>query len=142
MMVKSVVLPLAPGAAFKLFTQKAGDWWPTERRHTGDPQSDIFILEDGRFYERARDGEEVELGRVRSWEFPRRIVIDFFIATGPERPTEVEITFVAEAGGTRVVVSHRAKPASEALWTERAPRYAQSWDIVLAALARAAARNI
>jgi uncharacterized protein YndB with AHSA1/START domain len=139
MMVKSVVLPLAPLAAFELFTQKIGTWWPPDRRHTQDPASEIFLLQSGRFYERARDGHEVELGCVRSWELPSRILLDFFIATGPEKPTEVEITFAAQEGGTRVTVTHRPKPASEGLWTERAPRYERSWDVVLAALSQAAA---
>jgi hypothetical protein len=139
MIVKSVMLPLAPLAAFELFTQKIGMWWPANRRHTQDPASEIFLLQSGRFYERARDGREVELGYVRSWELPSRILFDFFIATGPEKPTEVEITFAADEGGTRVTVIHRPKPSSEALWTERAPRYARSWDVVLAALSQAAA---
>jgi len=137
MMVKSVVLPLAPHAAFDLFTGKIGEWWPPERRHTQDPTSQIFLSEGGRFFERGRDGREVELGFVRAWDAPRRILLDFFIATGPEKPTEVEITFDGQSNGTRVTVVHRPKPSSEALWSERAPRYAQSWDLVLAALARA-----
>jgi len=139
MMVKSVLLPLAPLAAFELFTQKIGQWWPAGRRHTQDPMSEIFLLQSGRFYERARDGHEVELGCVRSWEFPSRILLDFFIATGPEKPTEVEITFAAQEGGTRVTVIHKPKPGSEGLWTEWAPRYERSWDVVLVALSRAAA---
>ena len=139
MIVKSVMLPLAPLAAFELFTQKIGAWWPADRRHTQDPASEIFLLQSGRFYERARDGHEVELGYVRSWELPSRILFDFFIATGPEKPTEVEITFAGQAGGTCVTVTHRPKPESAGLWTERAPRYERSWDAVLAALARAAA---
>ena len=137
MMLKSVVLPLPPVAAFELFTQKIGEWWPIDRRHTQDPASEIFLLESGRFYERSRDGREVELGCVRSWDFPNRILLDFFIATGPERPTEVEIAFAAESGGTKITVRHRPKPSSESLWAERAPRYDRSWDIVLAALSRA-----
>jgi Activator of Hsp90 ATPase homolog 1-like protein len=139
MIVKSVLLPLGPLAAFELFTQKIGAWWPADRRHTKDPASEIFLLQSGRFYERARDGHEVELGYVRSWELPSRILLDFFVATGREKPTEVEITFVAEEHGTRVTVTHRPKPDSEGLWTERASRYARSWDVVLGALSRAAA---
>jgi hypothetical protein len=139
MMVKSVVLSLAPVAAFALFTEKIGAWWPADRRHTKDPASEIFLLESGRFFERARDGHEVELGAVRSWELPHRILLDFFIATGPEKPTEVEIIFAAREGGTHVTVIHRPKPESAALWNERAPRYERSWDAVLAALSRAAA---
>jgi uncharacterized protein YndB with AHSA1/START domain len=139
MIVKSVLLPLVPPAAFNLFTTKIGEWWPPDRRHTKDPTSDIFLLESGRFYERTGDGHEVELGRVRSWERTSRILIDFFIATGSDRPTEVEITFVAEGGGTRVTVTHRPKPESQALWTDRAPRYERSWDFMLTALSKAAA---
>jgi hypothetical protein len=93
--VKSVVLPLSPGAAFDLFTLRAGAWWPVDRRHTQDPASEIFFIPSGRFYERARDGREVELGHVRAWDRPNRILLDFFPATGPERPTEVEIAFAA-----------------------------------------------
>ena len=138
MMVKSVVLPLDQAASFRLFTESIGAWWPPERRHTGDPASAIFLLADGRFYERARDGREVELGRVRAWQPPARILLDFFAATGPERPTEVEIVFALREDGTHVTVTHRPTPASAGLWTERAPRYDLSWDIVLAALSRAA----
>jgi hypothetical protein len=138
MMTHSVVLPLDPGAAFTLFTARIGEWWPPDRRHTGDPTSQIFLLPTGRFYEQARSGEEIDLGRVRAWEPPSRIVLDFFIATGPDRPTEVEITFVARGTSTEVVVVHRPTAASAALWVERAPKYERSWEVVLAALARAA----
>ena len=139
MMIKSVVLPLVPAAAFDLFTQKIGEWWPADRRHTQDPASQIFMLDSGRFYERASDGREVELGQVRSFDPPSRILLDFFVATGPDKPTEVEIVFAALGTGTQVTVTHRPKPDSEALWTERAPRYERSWDVVLAALSQAAA---
>jgi hypothetical protein len=137
MIVKSVTLPLAPMAAFELFTLGISDWWPADRRHTQDPASKIFLLENGRFYERARDGHEVDLGKVRNWDPPRRILLDFFIATGRAKPTEVEITFTARNGGTLVTVTHRPTAASEGLWAERAPRYGRSWDAVLTALTRA-----
>jgi Activator of Hsp90 ATPase homolog 1-like protein len=139
MMTKFVLLPLSQTAAFALFTQKISEWWPPDRRHTQDPGSEIFLLSSGRFYERARDGREVELGKVRTWDCPRLLVLDFYVATGADNPTEVEIAFTAEERGTRVTVTHRPKPESEILWSARVPRYGQSWDIVLAALARAAA---
>jgi len=138
MIVKSVVLPLSPPRAFALFTEAIATWWPPERRHTNDPASEIFLLKNGRFYERARDGREVELGHVRFWDPPHRILLDFFIATGPEKPTEVEIVFVPFGQDTQVTVTHRPKPSSEALWTERAPRYERAWQDVLAAFGLAA----
>jgi hypothetical protein len=139
MIVKSVVLPLAPAATFELFTRRIGAWWPAGARHTEDPASEIFLLESAGFYERARDGREVELGFVRSWDRPNRIVLDFFIATGPEKPTEVEIAFVAQGPGTQVTVTHRPTAASEPRWTEWAPRYERAWGYVLAAFSLAAA---
>lgn len=141
MIIKSVLLPLAPADAFALFTTGISAWWPAERRHTNDPGSTLHIQANGRFFEQARDGREVELGHVLWWEAPRRIVFDFYVATGPDRPTEVEITFESEGAGTRVTVKHGPKPASAALWDDRAPRYASAWQSVLAAFAAAARKK-
>ena len=136
-LTKSIFLPLAPSASFELFTEQAGEWWPEDRRHTKDPESAIAILPTGRFYERSRDGIEVELGRVRVWEPPHRLVLDFYVASGPDAPTDVTITFAPEADGTRVAVEHRPTAASEKVWAERVSRYAASWDHVLECLLRA-----
>jgi uncharacterized protein YndB with AHSA1/START domain len=138
MITKSVLLPLAQAEAFKLFTEQISAWWPVDCRHTSDPASTLHLVTDGRFYERARDGREVDLGRVVEWHDGQRIVLDFYMATGPAHPTKAEITFTPEANGTRVTVSHTPKPESNDLWTDRAPRYERSWEIVLAALHHAA----
>lgn len=140
MIVKTVWLPCPPARAFALFTEEASAWWPPERRHTADPESAIVMLASGPFFERARDGAEVQLGRVRAWEPPARLLLDFYPGTDSAHPTEVEVTFVAEGDGTRVTVAHRATPASAELFGSRAPRYAASWDLLLASLGRAAAR--
>ena len=120
-----------------LFTERISEWWPESRRHTQDSESTIILLPEGRFFERARDGSEVDLGRVRHWS-EHRILLDFYIGTSPDMPTEVEITFTPEIAGTRVTVTHRPTPASSALWTSRAPRFAESWELVLAGLAATA----
>jgi hypothetical protein len=138
MIRKTVLLACDAARAFALFTEQASDWWPESRRHTKDPRSTITILASGRFWERAADGQEVELGRVQVWDPPRRLVLDFYPGTDAEHPTEVVVTFVAEAGGTRVTVDHQPTAASEALWKQRFARFEASWDLVLAALARAA----
>ncbi len=134
MIVNSVLLHLDVPAAFALFTKRIGEWWPANRRHTRDPGSAILLLASGRFFERANDGQEVELGKVTTWAEPHRILLDFYIATGPDHPTEVEIRFEREGAGTRVTVTHRSKPQSAHLWEERSPKYAASWQNVLEAL--------
>ena len=138
MIVNSIVLDMDARQAFAVVTRRISDWWPAERRHTGDPGSRIHLLASGRFYERASDGREVELGKVTHWSEARLIVLDFYIATGPEHPTEVEISFEESDGRTTVTVVHRPKPESAHLWHERSPRYSASWAIVLGALARRA----
>ena len=137
MIEKSVLLACDITRAFALFTQRMTDWWPPERRHTGDAASAMLLEPTGRFCERASDGREIELGRVKVWEEPRRLVLDWYPGTDAEHPTEVEVQFEPEGNGTRVLVHHRAKPISAALFPLRAPRYEASWDRVLAALTRA-----
>lgn len=134
MIEKSAILPGTPAEVFARFTQRASRWWPADRRHTGDPTSRI-VFEDGLLVETARDGRRVVLARVLAWEPPGRILLDFYVATGPEQPTAAEILFEAVADGTRITVRHGPKPESAALWSERAPRYAGSWERLLAALA-------
>lgn len=137
-LTKTVHLPVPPDRAFALFTEHASEWWPEDRRHTKDPESTIAIEAGGRFFERSRAGVEVELGRVRTWSPPDRLELDFYIATGPDQPTDVTVTFVAEGAGTRVTVHQRPTRASLSLWNERAPRFVASWERVLEALAKAA----
>jgi uncharacterized protein YndB with AHSA1/START domain len=134
---KSAYLDCAPARAFALFTERASDWWPEALRHTADPRSEIRMLADGRFWERATDGREVELGRVLAWEPARRLVLDFYPGTDAEHPTEVVVRFAEENGGTRVLVEHGPKPESAGLWSTGAPRFERSWDLMLAALQQA-----
>jgi hypothetical protein len=139
MIHKSVLLACPPASAFALFTEQASEWWPEARRHTGDPRSLIRLSAGGRFWERAADGREVELGRVRVWEPPRRLVLDFYPGTDAAHPTEVVVTFAAEGAGTRVTVDHGPTPASAERWRQGAPRFERSWNEVLEALAGRAA---
>jgi Activator of Hsp90 ATPase homolog 1-like protein len=138
MIEKSAFLTCSPSRAFELFTERASDWWPETVRHTADPQSEIQMIPTGRFWERAGDGHEVELGRVLVWEPPRRLVLDFFPGTDAQHPTEVVVRFAEEADGTRVVVEHRPKLESAELWAAGAPGFERAWSLVMPALARAA----
>ncbi|NUO53571.1 MAG: hypothetical protein HOV80_32370 [Polyangiaceae bacterium] len=139
MITKSVLLVCGPARAFELFTNRISEWWPPERRHTGDPKSTITLAESGRFFERGGSGNEVELGAVISWHAPEKIVLDWYPGTDKDHPTRVEIRFAAEGDGTRITVDHGPTEASEDLFPMRAPRYEASWTLVFHALVRAAA---
>jgi uncharacterized protein YndB with AHSA1/START domain len=134
MIHKSVFLHCPPARAFQLFTEEISIWWPESRRHTSDPNSQIFLLAGGRFFERARDGHEIELGYVHDWDPPRRLVLDFYPGTDPAHPTRVVVGFVAEGDGTRLTIEHGPTEASADLFDLRAPRYETSWDAVFVSL--------
>ena len=138
MIKKSTWLPCSQARAFALFTEEASSWWPESRRHTGDPTSAIRLVPKGRFWERAADGREVELGRVLEWSPPDRLVLDFYPGTDPLHPTQVVVTFAASGDGTCVTVEHGPTPGSDDLWSARAPKFELSWDLLLSALARSA----
>lgn len=140
MIFKSKVLACDVAKAFELFTTCAGEWWPPRLRHTGDPSSTIVMLSTGRFFERGGDGHEVELGAVREWAAPDRLVLDWYPGTDVEHPTRVEVRFIPEgAASTRVEIRHESLPASELLFPARAPRYDAAWSLVLDSFGGAAA---
>lgn len=134
MIVKTMVLRCSVERAFALFTERAGQWWPAERRHTGDPASTIHIEPGGRFYERATDGREVEMGIVRQFEAPHRLLLDWFAGTGSDRPTRVEVSFEPHEQGSMVTVRHGPGEADDERYGRSAPIFGRSWDAVLTAL--------
>ena len=64
--------------------------------------------EGGRFIETRANGRVFEIGRVRSWSPPDRLVFGWRQATfAPDQDTEVEVRFEAVGDETRVTVEHR-----------------------------------
>jgi len=112
---RTVHVKLAPNAAFRLFTEKMGSWWPSAT-HTimeNEPSTPVFeCAVGGRVYERSnKSGEEAEWGRVTVYDPPARVVFDFrpghFVRDKKNPCPEVEIRFVADGAGTRVELEHR-----------------------------------
>ncbi len=141
MITKSIVLACDQAAAFHLFTARISEWWPPERRHTGERDSTIVLAASGEFYERGSSGQQVPLGAVLAWEPPARLELAWYPGTDPDHPTKVVVSFVPEGPATRVLVEHSATEASRELFPLRAPRYEASWQLVLAALGSAALDN-
>lgn len=140
MIDRTILLACPIERAFTLLTEHAGAWWPSDRRHTKDPNSAITIEPTGRFYERAADGTEVELGVVKVFVPPTRLVLDWFPGTGPDAPTRVEVVLVQEGASTRVRLTHGPGPRSAEAYPKKAEAYARSWQRVLDAWTGAAAR--
>lgn len=102
--------------AFSVFTEDFGSFKPREHNMLGvDIAETIFeTREGGHVYDRGVDGSECRWARVLAYEPPDRVVISWDISprwqieTDPERTSEVEVRFVAEAPDrTRVELEHR-----------------------------------
>ncbi len=111
---REVVVPVAPGRAFALFTARMTDWWPSHHHIGSAPIEEIVIepREGGRWFTRHEDGSETSTGVVAAWEPPERLVVTWQIGADWKfhagLVTTVEVRFVAEgADRTRVQLEHR-----------------------------------
>jgi uncharacterized protein YndB with AHSA1/START domain len=111
----SVLVPLAPEAAFELFVDRFGEWWPKDSHHILEsPAADAVLepRENGRWYERSENGAECDWGRVLEIDRPNRILLAWQLTpeweSDPDqkKATQVEVTFDAEENGTRVTLTH------------------------------------
>ena len=102
--------------AFSVFTDDFGRFKPREHNMLGvDIAETVFEpREGGHIYDRGVDGSECRWARVLAYEPPHRVVFSWDISprwqveTDPERTSEVEVRFIAEApDSTRVALEHR-----------------------------------
>jgi uncharacterized protein YndB with AHSA1/START domain len=115
--VRHEIVVAAPIArAFSVFTDDFGSFKPPEHNMLG-----VEIVETvfepragGRVFDRGVDGTECHWARVLAYEPPDRLVISWDISpqwqieTDPEKTSEVEVRFIAEAPDrTRVELEHR-----------------------------------
>ncbi len=102
----------SPERAFAAFTNEIGRWWRADGLFRFTPRSPgVLSFEpgpDGRLVETLGDGKVFEVGKVRAWEPPSRLVFGWRQATfAPGQDTEVEVRFEPVGEETRVTVEHR-----------------------------------
>jgi uncharacterized protein YndB with AHSA1/START domain len=113
----SVNVRIDPERAFALFTGGMGMWWPVEAysravSEFADDGVEVTRLEfqaraGGSIVEHLSDGRSLPWGEVTLWDPPRRVVMAWRPHSLPEPPTEVDVTFAPEPGGTLVRLEHR-----------------------------------
>jgi uncharacterized protein YndB with AHSA1/START domain len=101
-----------PARAFEAFTAEVGRWWRPNRLFQTTPRDPGLLAfepgEGGRFIETLANGKVFEIGRIRAWEPPARLVFSYRQANFPrDLHTEVEVRFEAQGDETRVSVEHR-----------------------------------
>ncbi len=102
--------------AFEVFTEDFGSFKPPEHNLL-DVEIAETIFEShvgGHIYDRGVDGSECRWARVLAYEPPDRVVFSWDISphwqieSDPDRTSEVEVSFIAEAPErTRVELEHR-----------------------------------
>ena len=102
----------APERVFEAFTREIGLWWKPNALFAFTPRAPgVLAFEPGvggRFTETLANGKVFEIGRIRVWEPPQRLVFGWRQATfAAGQDTEVEVTFAPVGEETRVTVEHR-----------------------------------
>jgi Activator of Hsp90 ATPase homolog 1-like protein len=133
--VKSVHVACSPRRAFEAFTQEIGAWWPleTHARHPGAVREIVWEQhEGGAVYEVSTDGEKAHWATVLAWDPYEGFTIAWHVNADAPAPTEVEVRFRPESGGTRVLLEHRHWDRLGPAGAETRGRYDGGWDGVLA----------
>ncbi len=112
---KTVTVDCSVEHAFRVFTERIGEWWPLELHSVGSEILGIRAVSvtfegtrGGRLMERMEGGREAPWADVLAWEEPRRLVLAWHPNPNRETPTEIEVTFEPDgAGRTRVELEHR-----------------------------------
>jgi uncharacterized protein YndB with AHSA1/START domain len=133
---KSAVVAAPPEKAFEVFTEGMATWWPIEThsvqamdKDSGAPEAVVFETgPGGRVYERMTNGEQAHWANVTAWEPPHRLVLEW---KNTIAPTEVEVRFTPENGGTRVDLEHRGFEALGKDAEESHASYSNGWPPVL-----------
>jgi uncharacterized protein YndB with AHSA1/START domain len=140
-------VPATPERAFAAFTEEIGAWWKPNGMFNFTPRSPgVLSFETGpggRLIETLPNGKVFEVGKVRAWEPPGRLVFGWRQAAfAPGQDTEVEVTFEAVGSETRVTVVHTGWDTvpQEHVARHRFPdaifltRHAEWWQTLLASL--------
>lgn len=137
-----------PSRAFEVFTGQIGMWWRPNPLFRFTPRSPGVLAfecgEGGRLIETLPNGKVFEIGEVRIWDPPHRLVVSWRQATfAADQTTEVEVRFQAVGEETRVTVEHTGWDSVPAAHTARhglpdavfLRRHGEWWQALLASLA-------
>ena len=110
--IVAIRVKASPERAFQVFVDEIGAWWRPNALFRFTPREPGLLRfepgEGGRLTETRAGGKVFEVGKIRAWSPPHRLVFGFRQATfTPEQDTEVEARFEAVGDAeTRVTITH------------------------------------
>lgn len=98
--VKTVDVRRSAGDAFRLFTERIHQWWPTKthsraRDAEGEVTEHVTIEPQvgGRVFETLNTGRELDWGEVTTWKPGDVFAMDWTMGRPPEQATRVTVRF-------------------------------------------------
>lgn len=139
-LVKELTVAAPLERAWEVFTSGIDGWWPAET-HSIEPERVREIAFEarvgGRIVERWHDGSECSWGEVDVCDPPHRLRFSWHPYLDRPEATEVEVTFTAVDGGTRVRLEHRGWERLGERGEGSRAQYDGGWDFVLGRYAAA-----
>ncbi len=133
--MRTITVERSPEDAFRIFTERAAEWWPLRTHSVFEAESAGVVFEPGaggRILERSMSGEEARWGEILVWEPPHRLAYTWHPGYEPDEPTtEVEIRFTAVGDATRVDLEHRGWEALAERAAATRDAYSTGWGTVL-----------
>lgn len=132
---KSVLVPCDPARAFRAFTSEIAQWWPLQTHSVAQAKARSIVIEPsagGRVYETAEDGDTYDWGHVLSWSPPNGFSMTWHPGHPADPHTVLELSFIPEAGATRVRLIHRGWEALGKDAQAKRDDYNGGWENVIA----------
>jgi uncharacterized protein YndB with AHSA1/START domain len=134
---KTVTVPLTPDAAFRLFTEGMGDWWPGHTHSVSAAKDQrpreikVSPGKGGHITEVKADGEPARWATITAYEPGSRFAFDWYVGQSEDEATQVEVTFTPVDTGTRVDLTHDGFDRWGEAAVASAESYRSGWDFVL-----------
>src|SRR6478672_10574 len=119
---KTIIVRCGVDTTFRTWTEQINAWWPKGHSRSGNPRTTVFLERrvGGWIYERTPEGVEHEWGEVTVWEPPGHFAYHWYLGSGSEQPTRVD-------------VRHQGPEFIGALWSRTSAVFDAAWDALLPA---------
>jgi hypothetical protein len=120
--------------AFTAYTDGIGAWWPPDLTADASTLETVIIepADDGRVFERHRDGRECDWGRVTEWQPAERMAYTSTLAQPGEHASLITVTFTDIDDGCAVHVEHGGWNDLNGVYRDK---FSALWPEILAAFA-------